>query len=981
MAHASAAAAAPAAAAPTTAKPAPRYESASSIAALSLAPLLAAAATAAASGSTSVSAALADRTELLAGGAFGRAGFVDGVGSEARFCSPAQMALQRGADGAAVAVVLSDRDNHAVRRLHLQSGRVETLACRPQMRPTHAGTAVAAAANPSSTAPASASSPAAPTASMLPLLLPLSSPSGVVLDPQSAGTWLLLADGGNHLIRKLWLPTDNNADGGYVAPLSALPRPTLWAGGAGGGLGWENEGDDEAPPAPAPAPASGSDESAAASAQLYAKDTGSRPAERPMTARRRLASRMAEEEAAAATAAAAAASSSSGSQDPSRAAPPVPASAPIPAPLPTAAAAAHTVVASAARFSRPSGLCWDASSNVLVCDRGNRKLKKVSAAGMVSQLLPAWPSLAPDDFAPATDAAAAAAAAAASSATVTATAARQLFGPECVAIDARNNVLVADTAGHCVRRLAPSGACTVLVGVPRTPGFRDAPSGAGGGSGSGALFSSPRGLAVDPRSQCIFVADSDNHAIRLITPQGAVLTIAGKGAFEGGEDADVSASSAGGTASARPVSASARPSSAAAMRSYSNRAPPSPVPHSSSSSAAPLGLGLGAEPGAETEPEEGFVDGLGGHARFFRPEGLAYDARTDTLYVCDSGNNCVRRLRIEREDPAAGETGAGAADAAAAAAAAGFGALVPPEPFPSARLMPGHHQQHDPASPSRTGSGGGGRGPDAQLNRHASMPSFRSPLTARPATASAAVAAARPSSSDSIGRRWGGVGGSGGGVGGGGSGAGASPPSLDAPPLPTDPHSWSRVDVAFWLLSLSPAFETYVSSFHASRIDGAALLSGAQGRAGDALLQRLGVASKTHRNAILRAVLRLVNPGEDEAEEQADSGAEDSAAALDESGEGGASARGSGPSSRVGSASATRPHGLSAGVHVRPTTAGGSGWRPSSASVSSRASAAAESLLSAMHLSDPQAAAAPRPAAAATAELALEDDDLPIASD
>ena len=914
--HTSTAAATAAAAA---ARPAPLDESASSIAApatakpivpaLSLAPLLAAAAAAVSSG-TPISAsagALPDRTELITGGSFGALGFVDGVGARARFSSPAQMALQRDATGAAVAVVISDRDNHALRRLHLQSGRVETLACRPQMRPTNADTAAAAASASATTA-----------AAALPLLLPLSSPAGVLLDPQSTGSWLLLADGGNHLIRKLWLPVEASAGGsgaGAGASLSALPRAALWAGGQGGALGWENEGDDEVIP------------TSADEAQPSTVAASALPAERPMTARRRMANRMAEEQAAAAAVATGGAT-----------VPPVIAASGTPsahsAPFPVPASALHTVPASSARFSRPSGLCWDASSNVLLCDRGNKKLKKISATGLVSQVLPGRPG---EDHASAYDAAAA-----------SASAARQLYGPECVAIDSRNNVLIADTAAHCILRLAPSGACTVLAGVARTPGFRDAPP--AGTGGAAALFSSPRGLAVDPRSQCVFVADSDNHAIRLVTPQGAVVTIAGQGApclvlaLPGASAAD-----AGAADSARR--SSARPSSASTFRSYSNRAPPAPT--SGGPSTAPLGAEPGAQPEIEHEPEEGFVDGVSGHARFFRPEGLVFDEASDALYVCDSGNNSVRRLRIERggvsdqDHPAAG---------ASAAAVAGFGALVPSEPFPSARLMSGDHH-HPPASPSRGG--------DTQLNRHASMPSFRSPLTARPATATAA--AARPGSSDSVARRWGG----GGGGGGGGSGAGASPPSLDAPPLPTDPHSWSRIDVAFWLLSLSPAFEAYVPAFHTSRIDGPALLSKVQGRAGDAVLQQVGVGSKMHRNAILRAVLRLANPGEDE-QEQADSGSDDGAA-LDQSGDG--SARGSGPNSRVGSASATRP----VSVGVRPMTAGG--WRPSSASVSSRASAAAESLLSAMHLSDPPTVAAPTSTASAAAELAQKEHDLLSASD
>ena len=41
--------------------------------------------------------------------------------------------------------------------------------------------------------------------------------------------------------------------------------------------------------------------------------------------------------------------------------------------------------------------------------------------------------------------------------------------------------------------------------------------------------------------------------------------------------------------------------------------------------------------------QEGFSDGIGGKARFTYPTGICWNPYTDCLYVCDFGNNAIRR--------------------------------------------------------------------------------------------------------------------------------------------------------------------------------------------------------------------------------------------------------------------------------------------------------------------------------------------------
>lgn len=106
----------------------------------------------------------------------------------------------------------------------------------------------------------------------------------------------------------------------------------------------------------------------------------------------------------------------------------------------------------------------------------------------------------------------------------------QLTAPYSVAVDAAGNVFVADTSNHRVRKLTPTGQLTTLAG-DGTPGFADGP-------GATARFTNPQGVAVDTAGN-LYVADAGNHRIRKISAAGVVSTLAGEGspAFSDGPGA------------------------------------------------------------------------------------------------------------------------------------------------------------------------------------------------------------------------------------------------------------------------------------------------------------------------------------------------------------------------------------------------------------------------------------------------------------
>jgi sugar lactone lactonase YvrE len=155
-----------------------------------------------------------------------------------------------------------------------------------------------------------------------------------------------------------------------------------------------------------------------------------------------------------------------------------------------------------AQFKAPASLAVDGSGNVYVADTNNHRVRLISPAGEVITLAGPLEAGYAAGYAdgPAAEA--------------------KFNGPRSVTVDGAGNVYVADTGNHCIRVVSPDGQVSTLAGA-KEPGYAD-------GQGAEARFSFPAGIAVDAEGN-LYVADTANHRIRRITPDGVVTTLAGSG--------------------------------------------------------------------------------------------------------------------------------------------------------------------------------------------------------------------------------------------------------------------------------------------------------------------------------------------------------------------------------------------------------------------------------------------------------------------
>ncbi len=187
-----------------------------------------------------------------------------------------------------------------------------------------------------------------------------------------------------------------------------------------------------------------------------------------------------------------------------------------------------------------------------------------------------------------------------------------------IAVNRDGVVFIVDSSNSCIRRRTPDGTVDTLAGKPGNSGFAD-------GQGDLARFTLPGGIALDPAGN-LLVADTYNHCIRGVSPEGMVSTVAGIPNLPGAVD--------GPSASARfnaPMSLTVAPDGTVFVSDSGN----STIRRISVDGSVSTIAGLAGA--------AGFADGPGETARFNNPAGLALDSHGD-LHVADMENRCIRRV-------------------------------------------------------------------------------------------------------------------------------------------------------------------------------------------------------------------------------------------------------------------------------------------------------------------------------------------------
>ena len=162
------------------------------------------------------------------------------------------------------------------------------------------------------------------------------------------------------------------------------------------------------------------------------------------------------------------------------------------------------LAATRAELANPACVRVDANNNIYISDSDNYRIRKVNAQGIISTVA-GGNGTAYGDGGPATAAA--------------------LYEPGCVAIDASNNLYIADTYHSTVRKVDSSGNINTIAGNPVLFGFAG-----DGGMAAGAVLFYPQDVAVDTAGN-LFIADTLNARIRKVAANGVITTIAGTGLF------------------------------------------------------------------------------------------------------------------------------------------------------------------------------------------------------------------------------------------------------------------------------------------------------------------------------------------------------------------------------------------------------------------------------------------------------------------
>jgi sugar lactone lactonase YvrE len=258
----------------------------------------------------------------------------------------------------------------------------------------------------------------------------------------------------------------------------------------------------------------------------------------------------------------------------------------------------------------PGGLAVDGSGNIFLFDGSNRSIRKISVDGIIATVI-------------------------------------SVGGGSSLALDAASDLFIPDPTNpsYAVAEVSPRGTIRRVAGGANTG--CDTDNGCSGFLGDGgpatsAQLNNPGGLAVDAAGN-IFIADSQDHRIRKVTPDGIITTVAGSSSFVAGNSPGAQGFFQGGFSGDGGPAVNAQlyfPSDITVdgtgnlyIADYDNQRIRRVSPDGIISTIAGNGTpGYSGDGGPATS------------ASLWWPSALAVDG-AGNIYVADSGNNAVRVLR------------------------------------------------------------------------------------------------------------------------------------------------------------------------------------------------------------------------------------------------------------------------------------------------------------------------------------------------
>jgi len=165
--------------------------------------------------------------------------------------------------------------------------------------------------------------------------------------------------------------------------------------------------------------------------------------------------------------------------------------------------------ASEAMVDSPAGIAVNAAGEIFISDAGNHRIRKIGTDGVIRTIAGVDNAGFSGDGAPALMAA--------------------LREPADLLFDHDGNLIFSDRGNNRVRQISPNGVISTRAGNGRAAFSGD------GGAATQASLNYPNGLALGDDG-ALYIADTQNYRIRIVSAGGMIRTVAGNGVYGFGGD-------------------------------------------------------------------------------------------------------------------------------------------------------------------------------------------------------------------------------------------------------------------------------------------------------------------------------------------------------------------------------------------------------------------------------------------------------------